>query len=68
MATTTEMETIRARRVDDEARRMMRAGVTLTWAEAAEIGDEGVDWIRRRLGLESVTDEVGIAFAHRDEG
>jgi hypothetical protein len=61
-ADTTAMDTIRRRRIDDEARRMMREGVGLTWEQVDEIGTEGVDWLRHRLHLVSEADETGMSF------
>lgn len=65
MATEQQLATIRARRVDDTARAMMRDGVTLTWDEAGIVGDEACDWIARRLGLATSTDEAGVHFARQ---
>ena len=62
MATAKQIATIRARRVDDTARAMMRHGVSLTWRQAKAIGDEGCDWIARRLFLVRTTDESGVHF------
>lgn len=54
------METIAARRYDGEARAMEKHGVSLTHDQADEIGDEGVGWMKRRLGLEFTTDDRGV--------
>lgn len=62
MATSEQMATIKARRIDDTAREMMRTGVSLTWAEAEAVGDEACDWIARRLGLAMVPDDRGVHF------
>jgi hypothetical protein len=50
-ATETHLATIRARRIDDTARAMMTEGLTLTYEQADELGDEATDWIEQRLGL-----------------
>lgn len=62
MATVEQIATIRARRVDDTARAMARHGVSLTWGQAETIGDEGCDWIARRLGLTKTTGDEGVHF------
>lgn len=62
-ATESQLATIRARRVDDTAREMMEAGVTLTHEQADELGDEACDWMSRRLGLQMTTDSEGVRFA-----
>jgi hypothetical protein len=62
MATVEQIATIRARRVDDTAREMMREGVSLTWEEAETVGDEGCAWIARRLGLTKAADAEGVHF------
>lgn len=59
-ATALTLETIRARRVDDEARRVSREGVLLTHDEADALGDEGLDWLRTRLGLRAKETDRGI--------
>lgn len=67
MATSEQIATIRARRVDDTARDMMLSGVSLSWEEAEAIGEEGCDWIARRLGLAKAADNEGVHFVVRDE-
>lgn len=67
MATSEQIATIRARRVDDTAREMMILGVSLSWEEAEAIGDEGCDWLARRLGLAKAADHEGVHFVVRDE-
>lgn len=66
MATDEQMATIEARRVDDTAREMMDEGVTLTWEQADEIGDEGASWLKSRLGLVSKTSDRGVSFSPHD--
>ena len=63
--TSEQLATIRARRIDDAARVMMRSGVSLTWEEADEIGEEGCAWVESRLGLSRTTDEEGIHYETR---
>lgn len=67
MATEQQLATIRARRVDDTAREMMQYGVSLSWEEAEAIGDEGCDWLARRLDLSKASDEEGVHFVVRIE-
>ena len=59
-ATEAQLATIRARRVDATARAMMVDGVTLTHAQAAELGDECLDWIADRLGLSVIETDIGV--------
>ena len=59
-ATETQLATIRARRVDATARAMMVEGFTLTFAQADEIGDEGLAWIAWRLSLRVIETDVGV--------
>lgn len=72
MATKKQMETIRARRVDDTARKMISKGVSLSWMQVDELGEMRVAWIGQRLGLNSYTDEEGVHFrpkgSRRDPG
>lgn len=63
MATKEQMAAIRAQRVDSVARRMMQHGVSLTWAQADEIGDEGTGWLRTRLGLVGTSSDNGVEYA-----
>lgn len=58
-ATREEIDTIRARRVDDVARNIMRTGIMLTHRDADALGDDGLDWIRQRLGLSVTETERG---------
>jgi hypothetical protein len=66
-ATDEQMATIRARRVDDVAREMMTSGVTLSWAQADDLGDEATDWISSRLGLRAETTDRGITYRPAEE-
>ena len=62
MATPDQMDTIESRRIDDTARKMMIAGVTLTWSQSYQIGAGGHGWLRD-LGLsKSVADEDGVTY------
>ena len=51
MATMIEIETIRDRAYNDTARRMRYRGVALTHEQAAELGQEALDWLTSRIGL-----------------
>jgi hypothetical protein len=66
MATEQQLATIRARRIDDTARDMMQFGVSLSWEEAEAIGDEGCDWLARRLDLTKAADQEGVHFVVRE--
>jgi hypothetical protein len=60
MATQDEMQTIMARAYNDTARDMERDGVTLTYAQADRIGDDGIDWLTKRLGLSCHETDGGV--------
>jgi len=62
VATIQQMATIRHRRVDDTARKMMTEGVRLSWEQVNVLGEEAIDWMRKRLSLSMTTDEYGAAF------
>ncbi len=64
-ATETQIATIRARRVDDTAREMMRAGVTLSHEQADDLGEEAMDWMRSRLGLDVETTDAAVVCSPR---
>ncbi len=66
IATTEQLATIRARRIDDTAREMMVAGVSLSWDQADALDDEARDWIARRLGLIGHTDDRGVHYLPAD--
>jgi len=68
MATTEQMNTIRVRAINDEARAMMEDGVDLTHAQADEIGADGLDWIARRLGLSVQETCDGVECSPADVG
>lgn len=59
-ATETQLATIRARRFDAAARAMMASGVTLTHAQADELGDDGLAWIADRLELSVIETADGV--------
>ncbi len=56
----TQLKTIAARRIDNTARAMMRNGVTLTHEQSDTLGEEGMAWIRTRLGLVVRTTDTGV--------
>lgn len=59
-ATETQLATIRARSINATARAMMVDGITLTHAQADELGDDGLAWIADRLGLSVVETDIGV--------
>jgi hypothetical protein len=63
MATAEQVSEILSRRVSDVAQGMMEHGVFLTWEQADEIGDDGRDWLRSRLGLTMATGHDGVTYA-----
>lgn len=60
MASREEMQTIRSRAYNDTARAMQAEGVELTHRQADDLGDEGLDWLRDRLGLTVTADDSGV--------
>lgn len=44
---------------------MMTAGVTLTHAEADDLGDEAMGWLRDRLGLSVEETSEGVVCTAR---
>lgn len=62
-ATEAQLDTIRTRAVNDEARAMMAGGVTLTHEQADELGGEALDWMRYRLALDIKETDVGTECA-----
>mgnify|MGYP001560732047 CR=1 FL=1 len=64
MATRRQMATISHRRIDDTARAMMVTGVSVTWPQMAQLGDEAGDWLRKRLALPVVeTSHAGVTYS-----
>ena len=62
-ATEEQIATIRARRIDAVARAMMTGGVTLTHEQADDLGEDGVDWLKTRLGLTVRETDRGVECA-----
>jgi hypothetical protein len=56
---TRTISSIRARAVNDETREIAAHGGRLTAEEVEEIGEEGVAWLRTRLGLAVEADDEG---------
>lgn len=61
----TVMQSLRAMALDDNARAIARNGVTLTHADVEDLGEEVIDWMRRRLDLTDESDADGVAFRPR---
>jgi len=61
-ATKAHVEAIKSMAFGAEATEMRMHGVSLTHDQADEIGDEGCDWLRSRLGLNANTDDAGVIF------
>lgn len=72
-ATMSQISTIRRRAYDATAREMSAEGVHLTHEQADDLGDEGMDWVRRVLGLNVRTTDQGaictppVHYVGRDE-
>lgn len=60
--TPAQLRSLRRRAVNDTTRAIARWGVRLTWAQADDLGELVLDWMRQRLDLTSETDEDGIVF------
>lgn len=61
-ATEAHIAAIKSMAFNAAATEMRMYGVSLTHEQADEIGDEGCDWLRSRLGLNAATDDVGVTF------
>lgn len=59
-ATEIQVATIRAQAYNATAREMASTGITLSHEQADELGDEGMGWLRERLGLHIVTDDAAV--------
>ncbi len=62
-ATEAQIEQLRRHAVNDVTREIMAHGVKLTWEQADALGDETIDWMGGRLGLNKRTTDAGITFA-----
>lgn len=60
--TNEQLAMVLARRVDATAREAMRSGLSLTHREIEAVGEEGCDWISKRLGLVQQSTDVGADF------
>lgn len=65
IATAPEFHSIRAMRVDADARSFAASGGLLTHHQAQDLGDEHYDWIAARLGLAVEATPEGIACTPR---
>jgi hypothetical protein len=61
-ATEAQIKQLRAHAVNAVTREIMALGVKLTWAQADDLGDETIDWMGGRLGLNKRTTDEGITF------
>ena len=66
-ATGAQIETIEANAYNDLARQMEAQGIHLTHDQADQIGDLGLDWLTRRLGLTVEADAHGVTFTPASE-
>lgn len=48
--TSKQVESVRARAVDDETRAIAERGCLIPWGVADDLGSEAIDWLRTRLG------------------
>lgn len=60
MATREQLETIELQAYNDAAREMASDGVDLTHRQAERIGDTGIAWLERRLGLRCTATDDGV--------
>lgn len=62
IATEPQITQLRRHAVNDVTREIMAHGVKLTWDQAEELGDETIDWMSGRLGLNRQTSDTGVIF------
>ena len=62
IATEPQITQLRRHAVNDVTREIMAHGVKLTWDQAEELGDETIDWMSGRLGLNRQTSDTGVVF------
>lgn len=60
-----QINSIRARRVDDATEDLMAYGARMTHAQAEELGEEAVDWLSSRLRLSLTTDDKWVIATPR---
>lgn len=53
-------DSIRRRAVDEHTRYLAQFGAQLSYEDAAEIGDSGMQWLRDRLGLRVDTTDTEV--------
>jgi hypothetical protein len=63
MATQDQIQAIERRAYNDTTRRMAREGVTLSYEQVEIVGEEGIDWLQHRLGLQCTATHDGIECA-----
>lgn len=64
-ATVAQIKTIRSRAYNATARAMASHGVKLTWGQVDLLGDEAMDWLKRRLNLKTKTTDRGVIATPR---
>ena len=55
-----QLDALRARAVNDVTRAIMATGITLTFGQVDDLGDETMAWIGSRLGLSVTTTDRGV--------
>jgi len=55
-----QLDALRARAINDVTRAIMADGITLTFGDVDDLGDETMAWIGSRLGLSVTTTDRGV--------
>ena len=55
-----QLDALRSRAINDVTRAIMATGITLTFGDVDDLGDETLAWIGSRLGLSVTTTDRGV--------
>lgn len=55
-----QLDALRSRAINDVTRAIMADGITLTFGDVDDLGDETMAWIGSRLGLSVTTTDRGV--------
>ena len=55
-----QLDALRSRAINDVTRAIMADGITLTFGDVDDLGDETMAWIKNRLGLSVTTTDRGV--------
>ena len=62
IANEAQIEQLRQHAVNSVTNMIAMHGIKLTWEQADALGDETIDWMVGRLGLNKRTTDVGVTF------